>query len=182
LIVKKPRVKNYINNRDFHNALMNFYQKCEENTLINKSQPNVPNYIGECILHIANNLSRKSFFFQYTFKEEMIYDAVEKMVEAVRYSKFDPSLSENPFAYFSQISWNSFLQRIEKEKKYNYTKHKNMEHMLILDNDAMLGVINDDNHNKVIEDYEKPKTNTYAKHRNLSYERHKPKEKKVIDV
>jgi DNA-directed RNA polymerase specialized sigma24 family protein len=40
---------------------------------------------------------------------------------------FNPDKTNNPFAYFTQIAWNAFLRRIQKEKKQTYIKHKNFE-------------------------------------------------------
>lgn len=37
---------------------------------------------------------------------------------------FDPEKSQNPFAYFTQITHYAFIRRIEREKKYSYTKYK----------------------------------------------------------
>lgn len=37
---------------------------------------------------------------------------------------FDPQKSQNPFAYFTQITHFAFIRRIEREKKYSYTKYK----------------------------------------------------------
>lgn len=39
-------------------------------------------YIGQCILDICYNLANKYNFIGYTFKEEMIEDAVENCVKA----------------------------------------------------------------------------------------------------
>jgi hypothetical protein len=36
----------------------------------------------------------------------------------------------NPFAYFTRVAWNAFLRRIAKENKETYTKHKNMQHQI----------------------------------------------------
>jgi hypothetical protein len=51
-----------------------------------------------------------------TYKEEMIGDAVEKMIKALWNQKYDPEKG-NPFSYFTQISFNAFCNRIKKEKR-----------------------------------------------------------------
>jgi DNA-directed RNA polymerase specialized sigma24 family protein len=68
----------------------------------------------------------------------MISDAIENCVIAAH--SFDPEKSTNPFAYFTQIAWNAFIRRIQKEKKQSYVKHKNFEHVNIL------GELTDDNY------------------------------------
>lgn len=91
------------------------------------ARPQTPEYdfIGECFLKIAEHLSRLPDYFRYTFKEEMIGDAIEN---AVMYMEnFDPEKSSNPFAYFTQIMTYAFWRRCEKEDKHAYIKQKSLE-------------------------------------------------------
>ena len=48
------------------------------------------------------------------------------------FDNFDPSKSDNPFAYFTQIIYYAFLRRIQKEKKQVYIRHKAVENSMIL--------------------------------------------------
>jgi DNA-directed RNA polymerase specialized sigma24 family protein len=59
----------------------------------------------------------------------MVGDGIENCINYAR--SFDPDKSNNPFSYFTQIVWNSFIHRIQKEKKQQYVKYKSMENMLI---------------------------------------------------
>jgi hypothetical protein len=90
-------------------------------------RPQTPEYdfIGECILKIANHLAFKPNFYNYTFKEEMIGDAVENAIQYLE--NFDPKKSKNPFAYFTQIMMFAFFRRITKEEKHAYIKQKSLE-------------------------------------------------------
>lgn len=54
------------------------------------------------------------------------------------FENFDPNLSKNPFAYFTQIIYYAFLRRIQKEKKQLYVKYKATEQLGILDEFEML--------------------------------------------
>ena len=85
----------------------------------------VSDYIGQCFLDIANNLAKKPNFANYSFKEEMIGDAVENCIMYA--TNFDPKKSKNPFAFFTQITFYAFLRRIQKEKKQLYIKLKCFE-------------------------------------------------------
>lgn len=123
--------KHYINNTDFLNALIEYKQKCLEATEKSLQEPNIPNYIGECFLKIAEHLSRKPNFASYSFREEMISDGIENCLMYFR--NFDPTKSVNPFAYFTQIIYYAFLRRIAKEKKQLYIKYKATEQFGILD-------------------------------------------------
>lgn len=87
-----------------------------------KNPPPIPEYIGECLLKIATRLSHKANFAQYTFKDDMISDAVENCIMYMH--NFDPEKSSNPFAYFTQITHFAFIRRIEREKKQSYIKLK----------------------------------------------------------
>jgi DNA-directed RNA polymerase specialized sigma24 family protein len=95
-----------------------------------KDKPIVPKYIGESILLICNNLAKKPNFSGYTYKMDMVSDGVMDCISAV--DNFDPDKTNNPFAYFTQIAWNAFLRRIQKEKKQTYIKHKNYENSFLM--------------------------------------------------
>lgn len=103
-----------------------FKEKCKEAKEQGRKEPQIPNYVGECFMMICNNLSVKPNFMNYSYRDEMIADGIENCVVAAH--SFDPEKSSNPFAYFTQIAWNAFIRRINKEKKQAYVKHKNFEH------------------------------------------------------
>jgi DNA-directed RNA polymerase specialized sigma24 family protein len=56
----------------------------------------------------------------------MISDGIENCLQYI--DNFDPKKSKNPFAYFTQIIYFAFIRRIQKEKRYMYTKYKAIEH------------------------------------------------------
>ena len=87
--------------------------------------PRLPDYIGESFLKIADHLARKPNFASYTFREDMVADAVENCIQYA--GNFDPAKSKNPFSYFTQIIYFAFLRRISREKKHLYVKYKAME-------------------------------------------------------
>ena len=93
--------------------------------------PVIPDYVGACLLKIANRLSTKPNFINYTFREEMVSDGIENCINYI--NNFDPKKSKNPFAYFTQIIYYAFLRRIQKEKKQLYIKHKAIQNFQIFD-------------------------------------------------
>ena len=109
------KVKHYVNNADFLQALIEYRAACDAAKAAGKEEPIIQNYIGECFLKISNNLARKPNFGSYSFREEMICDGIENCIMYFR--NFDPTKSSNPFAYFTQIIYFAFLRRIQKEKK-----------------------------------------------------------------
>lgn len=117
------RVKrNYVNNPDFLEALIEYKKKCKEAEDSGDELPRVPNYIGDCIYQIANRLATKPNFSGYSYKEDMIMDGIENCLLYI--NNFDHEKSSNPFAYFTQVIWFAFLRRIQKEKKQLYVKYK----------------------------------------------------------
>lgn len=112
----------YVNNPDFLQALKDYKEKVNAATAEGKDRPQVTNYIGECILKIANHLSYKSNFINYSYREEMISDGIENCLRYV--DNFDPEKYSNPFAYFTQIIYYAFLRRIAREKKQSIIKGK----------------------------------------------------------
>jgi hypothetical protein len=123
--------KHYINNADFLQALIDYKDKTIEAKKNKTAPPAIPNYIGECFMKIAEGLSHKPNFINYTYRDEMMSDGIENCL--MYFDNFDPSKSKNPFAYFTQIIYYAFLRRIQKEKKQLYVKYKATEQMGILD-------------------------------------------------
>lgn len=131
---KKP--KQYVNNADFLQALIEYQDGVKKSKKDKTPPPPIPNYIGECFMKIAEGLSHKPNFINYTYRDEMISDGIENCL--MYFSNFDPTKSKNPFAYFTQIIYFAFLRRISKEKKQTYVKYKATEQMGILDEFEMM--------------------------------------------
>jgi hypothetical protein len=87
-------------------------------------------------MKIAEGLSHKPNFINYTYRDEMISDGIENCL--MYFENFDPSKSKNPFAYFTQVIYFAFLRRIQKEKKQLYVKYKATEMYGVLDEFEML--------------------------------------------
>ena len=79
-------------------------------------------YIGECIYKIATRLSTRPNFINYTYRDEMICDAIENCIQYI--SNFNREKSNNAFAYITQICYYAFLRRIQKEKKQVFIKQE----------------------------------------------------------
>ena len=119
----KPKQKpHYVDNKKFLQAMTEYRElriKAEEE---GKKRPQVTNYIGECYLKIANHLSYRPNFINYTYRDDMISDGIENCLQYM--DNFDPEKSKNPFAYFTQIIYYAFIRRIQKEKKQQEVKQK----------------------------------------------------------
>lgn len=114
--------RHYVNNADFLTAIKEYREKVQSSVAAGTPKPQVSEYIGECILKIANHLSYKPNFINYTYREEMISDGIENCLMYI--DNFNPEKSSNPFAYFTQIIYYAFIRRIQKEKKQTLIKGK----------------------------------------------------------
>jgi DNA-directed RNA polymerase specialized sigma24 family protein len=119
----------YIDNKRFYEEMKKYKELCKEAEETEDEYPRIPNYIGECFYKIATKLSNKPNFANYSYKEEMVGDGIENCVHYIK--SFNPDKSTNPFSYFTQIVWNSFVHRIKKEKKQQYIRYKAMDNMIM---------------------------------------------------
>ena len=119
---EKKKNAHYIDNKEFHAAMIAWKELCKEAEEAGEEKPQVTNYIGECFLKIANGLSYRPNFINYTYRSEMVSDGIENCLQYIH--NFDPDKSGNPFSYFTQIIFYAFLRRIKKEKKQTYVKQK----------------------------------------------------------
>ena len=107
--VKKPKHKHYVNSKDFENQIEAFYKTGD-----------ITPELGQSIYNIAHRLGFAPNFINYTYKEEMVGDALIKMFAALNNKKFDIKKG-NPFSYFTKIAFNAYRNRIKKEKKNRET-------------------------------------------------------------
>lgn len=122
IIEEIQKKSHYINNKKFFDEMVEWKTKVNESLEVGEPVPPVTTYIGQCFVEIAENLAKKPNFMNYPFKEDMIGDGVENCL--MYCSNFDPSKSNNPFSYFTQIIYYAFLRRIQKEKKQTLIKYK----------------------------------------------------------
>jgi hypothetical protein len=127
----KPRDKpHYVNNREFSQKVVEYVETVRQAEAEGKQLPVVTNYIANCFLKIAEGLSHKSNFIRYTYREEMVMDAVENCLKAITNYNIEAATrtgNPNAFAYFTQICYYAFLRRIAKEKKQQDIKFKWIE-------------------------------------------------------
>lgn len=76
---------------------------------------------------VAERLSRARNFINYTYREEMVGDAVVKIFSALEKKKFDITKS-NAFSYFTTVAYHAFINRIKKEKQMHeaLTKYRDI--------------------------------------------------------
>lgn len=156
--------KEYLNNAKFLESLIEYKNKVQEAKDLDLPKPRVPEYIGECILKITENIAKRPNFSGYTFIEDMKGDAIENCLLYLH--NFDEAESSNPFGYFSRVIWFAFLRRIEFESTQTYVKFKSLADSELYSNHKFEGkkflnlnkAVLNENTNHIIEKYEEKKS------------------------
>lgn len=102
---QKPSI-NYVNNAEFYQRIVEWK---------NSGDDEIPEDIAATIMMICKNLAKSGKFAGYSWIEAMVGDAILACIKFCR--NFDPNKSKNPFAFYTQIAYNSFLKRIQIEKQ-----------------------------------------------------------------
>jgi hypothetical protein len=131
--VEKPAVSatnknHYVNNVEFYQEMIQF--RIDNADRIKQGlRPNISNSIGKKILEICTRLSFKFNFIKYSFREDMISDAIQNCINYIW--NFNPEKGKNPFSYFTLIAYRAFVRRIQREKKIMADRQKYMNQILI---------------------------------------------------
>jgi len=125
----KKKTNHYVDNKKFLSEIVEYKKQCKIAADEGKEKPRVSEYIGKCIWLIAENLARKPRFMNYSFIDEMKSDALENCF--LYFDNFNPEISSNPFAYFTQITNYAFHRRISKEKKNRYIIYKKFQESVL---------------------------------------------------
>ena len=107
---KKDKSKHYVDSKKFFDLIKSYYETDD-----------LSNELAESIVKIANGLSYAPNFINYSYKDEMVGDAILKMFSAIKNKKFNIESGNNPFSYFTTVAFHAFINRIKKEKKYKET-------------------------------------------------------------
>ena len=73
------------------------------------------NRLAGYLYMIAERYSYSPSFGRYSFREDMVSFAVVNL--CANWHKFDPTKSDNPFAFYTTAVYRSFLQYLADEKK-----------------------------------------------------------------
>jgi len=104
----KKNKPHYVNSKEFKEDIKSYYDSGSDE---------IGEKLGTNIFKIATGLSFAPNFINYSYKDDMIGDAVVKMFTALQMKKFDMDSGNNPFSYFTTIAFHAFINRIKKEKK-----------------------------------------------------------------
>lgn len=107
----------YVKNKDLLDEII----KYKSTFKIDKDGNKIPgtgkmsDTLGQMIVKIVNGLSQKPNFYGYTFKDDMRSEALLTVLKYLH--NFNEEKSSNPFAYITQIAFNSYRRLYNKAKK-----------------------------------------------------------------
>jgi hypothetical protein len=165
----------YVDNKKLLEELTAHREAVQQAKAQHKKKPKLSDYVGKCILLIANKLSNRPNFINYPFKDEMISDGIENCLMYI--DNFDPNKSSNPFAYITQIVYFAFIRRITREKKHLYTKHKMIERSMIFNELATQSEYNEQTEQSF---FENEHMNDFV--RSFEETNFKKKKKKIVGI
>lgn len=120
----------YIKASDFTQFIKDFYKyddevnnwqgetNCKEYRRLARQRKKAIDNCGLAIYKVCLGLSNHGKFSGYTWREDMLGDALKKCTVALLNRKFDPDRGFNPFSYFNMICNHEFVHRIKVEKKH----------------------------------------------------------------
>lgn len=115
-------VPDYVNNKALTESLSRWIYTRRAAVETGQPIPPLPDDVGEAILLIASNLAFRPNFSGYSFREDMIGQAI---LESCKYiHNFRPEKSNNAFSYITTIAFHSFQRTITVEKKKRLTSTK----------------------------------------------------------
>ena len=114
--------KYYVLNKDLIPEIIKFKKTCkyDENEKYIMGSGKISQELGKMIWLIANGMSKKSNFYGYTWREDMVGSAILTVCKYLH--NFNLEKSQNPFAYISTITTRAFLQYIAYSKKHGKIK------------------------------------------------------------
>lgn len=129
--IKAPAPRqHYVDNEKLSMHLSEWRLKCNAAKEQGLKRPVMPDYVGEAIMKISRNVATRYNYNRYSYKDEMISDAVENCCAYLH--NFDPfaitrSGKPNAFSYITRIVMNTFGNRIQHEQRQEYYKLKLFE-------------------------------------------------------
>jgi hypothetical protein len=110
----------YVDNDEMLAKYIEYQKKRAEAIASGKPEPVLTRYLGECILKICHRTAYKYNFINYSFRDEMISDAIENCIRGI--NSFDHTRSKYIFSYYTTTAWNAFVRRIQREAKQSAIK------------------------------------------------------------
>lgn len=123
----KDTARHYVSNKEFTADIIAYKAECEALEAEGKEVNVIPTNIARQLIAIANKLGSRYNFVNYTFKDEMVASAIYACCAKIR--KFDGDVSQNAFAYFTNVCWRAMVDVINHEEEMSYIKAKAFQSM-----------------------------------------------------
>lgn len=94
--------------------------------LVSIEKGKISNELAKMLMMLTRKYAQKYCFANYTFKEDMISEALANLCQNAL--KFNPEKSKNPFAFYTTCIHNTFLQFLNIEKR-----HRKIRDQLLID-------------------------------------------------
>lgn len=114
---KSKKLENYISKEELFDEVL----LCQE-----KNEGKCSEKLGKMFLQMVIGISRRPNFINYSFKEDMIGDAIIACLKVINKKKFKPEFSTNAFGYFTKVIFRSFINQITTFK----TKSQKLNHWI----------------------------------------------------
>ncbi len=88
-------------------------EKLKHQAMADIARPPISEEIGLMLYKIAENLSYRYNFINYSYRDEMVGDGAETCIRYI--DKYDTVKFTNPFGYFTQTCFYAFVRRIKRE-------------------------------------------------------------------
>lgn len=117
----------YVNNKEFTLALDSYSRECKKCEEQDIDKPIMSDYLALSIMKMARRLASTPRFSGYSYRDEMIQNAI---LAAVKYAhRFNGDKFDNGFAYVTQILFSHMVITIKNEKKKYITNLKMIQEM-----------------------------------------------------
>jgi hypothetical protein len=116
----------WIDKKEFYQAVCDH----REQQALNPDAP-MPDYIGQVIINIATGVMSRYNFNRYSYRDEMISDAILTIIKY--YNTFDINKSDNPYGYFWLAAYRAGQRKVILEKEQQAIKAKTVQNMVVDD-------------------------------------------------
>lgn len=105
-----PDATHFVNNEDLLAEIIE-----------SKAQDQMTDKLAEMLMLMARKYGSRSNWSGYSFRDEMVAEAIENLCSAWR--KFDETKSNNPFSYLTTCMYRSFLQVLNTERRVSQIRN-----------------------------------------------------------
>lgn len=133
----KKNPEHYVDNDELREEIMKYtakYKVWVEEGKDPDTRPRLSEKAGSMLLNICKRVSFSRKFINYPYREEMVSDGLENCIMYAH--NYDPEISMNAFAYFTQYAFYANVGRINKEKHEMLKKAKYVQ-SIPLDDDLL---------------------------------------------